>query len=29
VRARRVLTGVEDHADLTGRARFVTARRLG
>jgi release factor glutamine methyltransferase len=25
--ARRVLTDVEDHADLTGRPRFVTARR--
>ncbi|MDT8911673.1 peptide chain release factor N(5)-glutamine methyltransferase [Amycolatopsis sp. PS_44_ISF1] len=29
VRARRVLTGVEDHNDYSGRARFVTARRLG
>ncbi|GAA3574225.1 peptide chain release factor N(5)-glutamine methyltransferase [Amycolatopsis ultiminotia] len=29
VRARRVLSGVEDHPDLTGRPRFVTARRLG
>ncbi|MBB4688809.1 peptide chain release factor N(5)-glutamine methyltransferase [Amycolatopsis jiangsuensis] len=29
VRSRRVLTGVEDHPDLTGRPRFVTARRLG
>ncbi|MFG1639853.1 peptide chain release factor N(5)-glutamine methyltransferase [Amycolatopsis sp. NPDC049252] len=29
VRARRVLTGVEGHLDLAGRARFVTARRLG
>ncbi|QRP47452.1 peptide chain release factor N(5)-glutamine methyltransferase [Amycolatopsis sp. FDAARGOS 1241] len=29
VRARRVLTAVEDHPDYTGRPRFVTARRLG
>jgi release factor glutamine methyltransferase len=28
VRARRVLTDVEDHLDLTGRPRFVTARRV-
>jgi release factor glutamine methyltransferase len=27
VRARRVLTAVEDHPDLTGRPRFVTALR--
>ncbi|HKS43716.1 MAG TPA: peptide chain release factor N(5)-glutamine methyltransferase [Amycolatopsis sp.] len=27
VSARKVLTGVEDHLDLTGRPRFVTARR--
>jgi release factor glutamine methyltransferase len=27
VRARRVLSGVEDHPDLTGRPRFVTALR--
>jgi release factor glutamine methyltransferase len=26
LRARRVLTDVEDHADLAGRPRFVTAR---
>ncbi|MCU1683242.1 MAG: hemK [Amycolatopsis sp.] len=28
VRARRVLTEVEDHLDLAGRPRFVTARRV-
>jgi release factor glutamine methyltransferase len=28
VRARRVLTDVQDHLDLTGRPRFVTARRV-
>lgn len=28
VRARRVLADVEDHLDLTGRPRFVTARRV-
>ncbi|MFD2421042.1 peptide chain release factor N(5)-glutamine methyltransferase [Amycolatopsis pigmentata] len=28
VTARKVLTAVEDHPDLTGRPRFVTARRL-
>jgi release factor glutamine methyltransferase len=28
VRARRVLTEVQDHPDLTGRPRFVTARRV-
>ncbi|MEC3980186.1 peptide chain release factor N(5)-glutamine methyltransferase [Amycolatopsis sp. H20-H5] len=28
VRARRVLSDVEDHLDLTGRPRFVTARRV-
>ncbi|SDX68365.1 release factor glutamine methyltransferase [Amycolatopsis xylanica] len=28
VRARRVLTDVEGHLDLTGRPRFVTARRV-
>jgi release factor glutamine methyltransferase len=28
VRARRVLTDVQDHLDLTGRSRFVTARRV-
>jgi release factor glutamine methyltransferase len=27
--ARRVLGGVEDHPDLTGRPRFATARKLG
>lgn len=27
--ARRVLTSVEDHTDLAGRARFATARRIG
>jgi release factor glutamine methyltransferase len=26
--ARRVLTDVSDHADLTGRPRFATARRV-
>ncbi|MEO5835053.1 MAG: hypothetical protein ABIR83_17030, partial [Nakamurella sp.] len=26
--ARRVLAGVEDHVDLTGRPRFVSARRV-
>ena len=28
LRARRVLTDIEDHSDLTGRPRFVTARRV-
>jgi release factor glutamine methyltransferase len=28
VRARRVLTDVEGHVDLSGRPRFVTARRV-
>jgi release factor glutamine methyltransferase len=27
LRARAVLTGVEDHLDLAGRPRFATARR--
>jgi release factor glutamine methyltransferase len=29
LRRRRVLTDVTDHADLTGRPRFATARRIG
>ena len=28
LRSRRVLTDVQDHTDLTGRPRFVTATRV-